>query len=85
MRLRPYGTVDRIQLDVQQVIPLPEAEDYQIRVREKKQAERETRRSNKDLTKFTVIVDGERFENLAKRNAVRQLVKSLVAGLEVVD
>jgi hypothetical protein len=78
VRLKPYGTKQRIQLDVQQVIPLPEAEDYQIKVREKKQAERETRRSNKDFTKYTVISNGERFEKLAKRNAMRQLVKALV-------
>ena len=77
VRLKPYGTKERIQLDVQQVIPLPEAEDYQIKVREKKRAEHRTRVSKRDFSKFTVIANGERFEKLAKRNAMRQVVKSL--------
>ncbi len=78
VRLRPYGTPDRIQLDVQQVIPLPEAEDYQIRVREKRHRERETRRNNRDYTKFNVTVDGTTHEKLAKRQAIRTLVRALV-------
>ena len=37
VRLRPYSDGDRVLLDVQQVIPLPEAEEFQIQVREKAQ------------------------------------------------
>ncbi len=44
VRLRPYGTKNEIFLDVQQVIPLPEAEDYQVKVREKKLVERIARK-----------------------------------------
>jgi len=44
VRLRPYGSKTETFLDVQQVIPLPEAEDYQIKVREKKQVERVARK-----------------------------------------
>lgn len=44
VRLRPYGSKSETFLDVQQVIPLPEAEDYQIKVREKKQVERVARK-----------------------------------------
>lgn len=45
VRIKPYGTIDEVFLDVQQVIPLPEAEDYQIKVREKKQAEINSRKA----------------------------------------
>lgn len=44
VRLRPYGSKQETLLDVGQVIPLPEAEDYQVKVREKKQVERVARK-----------------------------------------
>ena len=40
VRIKPYGERDSLFVDVQQVIPLPEAEEYQIRVREKEQLKR---------------------------------------------
>ncbi len=43
VRIRPYSDDDRLLLDVQQVIPLPEAADYQIRIREKERRERKDR------------------------------------------
>ena len=46
VRIKPYGTKGQVLLDVQQVIPLPEAEEYQVRVREKKQAELSAKRKS---------------------------------------
>jgi hypothetical protein len=43
IRLRPYIADDKTLIDVQQVIPLPEAQDYMIRIREKEQQERRSR------------------------------------------
>lgn len=40
VRLRPYRDGARILLDVAQVLPLPEAQDYQVRLREKETRER---------------------------------------------
>lgn len=40
IRLRPYHKSDMKLIDVQQIIPLPEAQEYQIKVREKEQQER---------------------------------------------
>ena len=40
IRIRPYRLGDRLLLDVQQIIPLPEAADYQVRIREKVIAQR---------------------------------------------
>ena len=45
-RLQPHDMEGRTILDIQQIIPLPEAETYQIKVREKSQAAR-TARSQK--------------------------------------
>lgn len=44
IRLKPYRLPDgRVLLDVQQIIPLPEAADYQTKIRAKEQAEKEHR------------------------------------------
>lgn len=44
VRIKPYADNGRVLLDVQQVLPLPEAEDYTIRIREKAERERDFRR-----------------------------------------
>jgi hypothetical protein len=64
-------------IDVQQVLPLPEAHDYQIRVREKRE-ERRVRSSestSRDYTKFDVWTGDERHARLAKRAAMKTAVK----------
>lgn len=40
VRMRPYRDESRVLVDVQQVIPLPEASDYIVRIREKAARER---------------------------------------------
>jgi hypothetical protein len=77
VRIRPYQQQGTVLLDVQQVIPLPEAEDYQVRVREKKQQERTARRFNPDLTKYNVTIGDRILEALPKRRAIFSLVKAL--------
>jgi len=43
VRMRPYRDGDRLLVDVQQVIPLPEAVDYIVRIRNKEVRERQDR------------------------------------------
>ncbi len=43
IRLQPYRADGKTLIDVQQVIPLPEAQEYTIRIREKQQQERRSR------------------------------------------
>jgi hypothetical protein len=43
VRLRPYRDDERTMIDVQQIIPLPEAHDYQVQLREKEQQGRRQR------------------------------------------
>jgi hypothetical protein len=81
-RLIPYDLDGRVVLDVQQVIPLPEAADYQVRVR-RKEAERERALSRavggRDLTKYHIVVDGDELPAEPKRQAVRIMVEQLAA------
>jgi hypothetical protein len=55
VRLKPYILDGRILVDVQQIIPLPEAADYQIRVREKIRKERQARVRFSDDMKITLL------------------------------
>lgn len=52
VRLVPYDDNGRTLVDVQQIIPLPEAADYQIKVRYKEQKENEDRVTNTLLVRF---------------------------------
>src|SRR5262249_26016899 len=68
VRMRPYSSYGATLIDIQTVIPIPEVADYQIRIREKKQKERESRaQEGKDLRKFDVSVAGEDYPALSKR------------------
>ena len=49
VRLRPYQDGERRLVDVQQIIPLPEANDYQVQLREKEQVGRRNRAERYDL------------------------------------
>lgn len=42
-RLRPYVAGGKTLIDVQQIIPLPEAQDYMVRIREKEDREKQHR------------------------------------------
>lgn len=78
VRLKPYKDGDRTLLDVQTVIPLPEAESYQVQIREKQQRERASRRSSRDFTRYDVTVDGTVYEDQPKRWAIYYVVSHLI-------
>ena len=75
VRIRPYAYEGKTLIDVQQVIPLPEAADYQVQVREKKCQERKARQSTIDFTRSDVVVDGQTVTAQWKRNAILLVVK----------
>lgn len=79
VRLVPYDLNGRVVLDVQQVIPLPEAADYQVKVRQKEAARERarTKGDGRDLTKYHIIVDGEELPAEAKRQAIRSMIENL--------
>jgi hypothetical protein len=77
VRIKPYLYGETILVDVQQVIPLPEAEDYRVRFKEKQQRERAARKMNLDLTKYDVTVGGQTQSRLSKRATIYAIVKFL--------
>lgn len=84
VRLSPYKLADRLLLDVQHVIPLPEASAYTVRVREKENAVKQAKESTSDLTKFIVQTPDRATQPLPKRWAMLRLVEGLAkAGLSM--
>lgn len=82
VRMQPYTFNSEVLVDVQQVIPLPEAAEYQIRVREREEQRRVTAAmtGERDHTKFDVTVQGQVHLALNKRRAVLTVARALVAA-----
>lgn len=79
VRLVPYKIDDRVLLDIQQVIPLPEAGDFQVRMRRKEAAhERVARSDGRDFSRYHVTVDGVDLPDENKRNTIRVMVEQLI-------
>jgi hypothetical protein len=78
VRLKPYDLDGRMLVDVQQIIPLPEAEEYQVQIREKVQRERSARTTSRDFTRFDLQVGDERHSAMWKRNAIFAVCRYLV-------
>jgi RecB family endonuclease NucS len=52
VRLKPYKVADKVLVDIQQIIPLPEATDYQNQLRKKEEEERQSRNSGAKRPNF---------------------------------
>lgn len=78
VRLVPYRLDERIVLDVQQIIPLPEAADFQVRLRRKQKQEERVHSDGRDFTRYQVIVDGQERPPQNKRRAVLDMVQQLI-------
>lgn len=78
IRLSPYKHGDQVLLDVQQVIPLPEAEELTVRIRRREQAARAAVSHNRDLTKYVLTTPSGDTEPLPKRRAVLLLTRALL-------
>ena len=78
VRMQPYQMEGSTLLDVQTVIPASEATDYQVRIQEKQQSERGSRRSTRDLSKHDVWIAGEEFPRLNKRRMMLAIVSGIL-------
>lgn len=71
IRMRPYEVAGKLLVDIQQLIPLPEAEDYEIKIREKTESVRIARGGpGPDFTRYDAVVDDEHYPNVWKRRLV---------------
>ena len=75
VRMCPCQDADTTFLDIQTIIPLPEAEDYQKRRAKKNEIRRESQR---DRSRYNIEVDGKSYENLPHN---RMMLHLIVAAL----
>jgi hypothetical protein len=73
VRLIPYKHQEQILVDVQQIIPLPEVESYQVKIKQQSEERREARKSSKDYTRY--LFDGDSFN---KRKLVLAVIRHWV-------
>ncbi len=76
VRLSPYSHEGRLLLDVQQVIPLPEAEEFMVALKKREVAAR-IASSGRDFTRYSIVAPGLKTPPLAKRRAVLALIHAL--------
>jgi hypothetical protein len=79
VRLTPYRHEGRLLLDVQQVVPLPEAEEFTIRLKKRVAAAR-VASSGRDLTRYSIVSPHETTPPLPKRRAVLAVIHALHQG-----
>lgn len=86
VRLTPYKVGSRLLLDVQQVIPLPEASQLTVQLRRRQTQARAAGADTRDWTPYEIITPAGRTEPLRKRRAVLTMVTALhQAGVAAAD
>jgi hypothetical protein len=76
IRLVPHRVGDRLPLDITQLIPLPEAEEFTIRLRRREQAARAAS-SGRDWTQYVISTPHGESKPLRKRWAILELIQAL--------
>ena len=85
VRLSPYRIEGRLLLDVQPVIPLPEAEELTIQLRRRETAAR-VAKSGRDWTPYVITSPTVTTEPLRKRRAILAMIHALhTAGVSGVS
>jgi hypothetical protein len=78
-RIAPYQLGTEILFDLQQIIPLPEARDFQIQQRQKGAASTAARaeHNGRDYTRYDLAIGDVAFSRLSKQAAVKAAVQHL--------
>ena len=79
VRLTPYKYGDKLLLDVQHLVPLPEAAELTVQLKRRGQAVKASTRTgdSRDWTPYVVVTPDGSTEPLRKRHAVRTMVEAL--------
>ncbi len=78
VRVKPYRDEVGVLVYVGQVIPLPEAAEYQVAIQQKSSEKRAVERKARDYTKFRLSVGSKESDPLNKRRFMLQVVKAAV-------
>lgn len=79
-RINPQKDGNNLYFDIQQIIPLPESADFQIKQKEKASEEGMARREDnkKDHTKYNITINGLVKKRLNKREAIYFVIESAI-------
>ena len=80
VRMTPYRIENRLLLNVEQVIPLPEAEELTIRLRRREVATRAISTSSQDWTPYVITTPDGVTEPLRKRRAILAVAHAVHAA-----
>jgi len=78
VQLKPYKLGEQLVLDIEQVIPLREAGEYQVQVREKARRERAASSGTADWTQYDLTIGGQSYTQLPKRRLIYRVARHLV-------
>lgn len=78
VQMRPHHVDERVLLDIQQVIPLPGAEQYQVALREKTMEQAAARTQSRDITRYDLTIGEMTLVNLPKRRLIYEVVAEAV-------
>lgn len=81
VQVKPYQLGEQLLLQVEQVIPLREASEYQVQVREKARRERAATGSTADWTRYDLTIGGQTLPRLFKRRLMHQAVRHVIEKL----
>jgi len=78
VQMRPHAIDSRVLLDIQQVIPLPQAAQYTLALREKSIEQDSVRATTRDATRYDVTIGDAFYPNLPKRRLMLALVHEAI-------
>lgn len=85
IRMKPYQSDSGLLVNIEQVIPLPEAEEFQVSVREKRIQQRRDQ-ANRDIHRRDLSVNGKSFSSLPKRRIIFEVVSAVIeTGTNIED
>lgn len=79
VRMLPHSFNEKVLVNIEQVLPLPEAADYQIAIREKSEQVEAADSAGRDLTRYRLRIGGSEWEDLPKRRLMLHVVSEAVS------
>ncbi|QDV56289.1 DUF4268 domain-containing protein [Rosistilla oblonga] len=74
VRMRPYAHDGKVILDVQQLLPLPETQEYQVRVREKLSSEKSARQGQTERQRRNLAFWAGLLKKAGERSTLHQSI-----------
>jgi hypothetical protein len=79
VRIQPYDLDGRRLIDVQQIVPLPEATDYQVQLKEKAAEQRaRVAGDGRDFTRYDLRIGGQAYTAQNKRYLMYRVIRAAV-------